>query len=72
MSQYKILGRRLEILGRQKQSSPGGSDRKCWAESRSSSEWERELHKNMLATCSLMYIQLIFIACNIKVFLITI
>ena len=32
MSRYKISGRRLEISGRQKQSSPGGSDGKCWAE----------------------------------------
>ena len=32
MSWYKISGRRLEISGRQKQSSPGGSDGKCWAE----------------------------------------
>ena len=32
MSRYKISGRRLEISGRQKQSSPGGSDEKCWAE----------------------------------------
>ena len=30
MSRYKISGRRLEISGRQKQSSPGGG--KCWAE----------------------------------------
>ena len=33
---------------------------------RSSSELERKLHKNMLATCSLMYIQLFFIAYHIK------
>ena len=32
MSRYKISGRRLEISARQKQSSPGGSDGKCWAE----------------------------------------
>ena len=32
MSRYKISGRRFEISGRQKQSSPGGSDEKCWAE----------------------------------------
>ena len=32
MSRYKISGRRLEISGRQKQSSSGGSDGKCWAE----------------------------------------
>ena len=32
MSRYKISGHRLEISGRQKQSSPGGSDGKCWAE----------------------------------------
>ena len=32
MSRYKIAGRRLEISGRQKQSSPAGSDGKCWAE----------------------------------------
>ena len=32
MSRYKISGRGLEISGRQKQSLPGGSDRKCWAE----------------------------------------
>ena len=32
MSRYKISGRRHEISGRQKQSSPGGSDGKCWAE----------------------------------------
>ena len=39
MSWYKILGRRLEISGRrlkisgrQKQSLPGRSDGKCWAE----------------------------------------
>ena len=38
MSRYKISGHRLEISGRRlkisgppKQSSPGGSDRKCWA-----------------------------------------
>ena len=74
MSRYKILGhrleisgrrleisgRRLEFSGRQKQSSPGGSDGKCWAES------ERKSHENMLATCSLMYIQLIYIAYHIK------
>ena len=29
MSQYKILGRRLEISGRQKEILPGGSDGKC-------------------------------------------
>ena len=27
---------------------------------------ERKLHENMLGTCSLMYIQLLFIACSIK------
>ena len=32
MGRYKILGRWLKILGRQKQSSPGGSDGKCWAD----------------------------------------
>ena len=32
MGQYKILGRWLKILGRPKQSSPGGSDGKCWAD----------------------------------------
>ena len=32
MSRYNILGRRLEISGRQKQSLPGGSDWKCWVE----------------------------------------
>ena len=32
MRRYKISGRRLEISGRQKQSSSGGSDGKCWAE----------------------------------------
>ena len=46
MSQYKISGQRIEIsgrrleisghrlgfLGRQKQSSPGRSDGKCWSE----------------------------------------
>ena len=36
------------------------------AKCRSSSESERKLHENMLATCSLMYIQLIFIAYHIK------
>ena len=39
---------------------------------RPSSESERKLYENMLTTCSLMYIQIIFIAYNIKVFLITI
>ena len=32
MSRYKISGRRLKISCRQKQSSPGGSDGKYWAE----------------------------------------
>ena len=34
MSRYKISGHRLEISGRQNQSSPGGSDGKSsgWAE----------------------------------------
>ena len=60
MSWYKISGRRLEISGRQKQSSPGGSDGKCWAEmSLQLRLSERKLHENMLAACSLMYIQLI-------------
>ena len=55
----EISGRRLEISGRQKQSSPGGSDENAGPKCRSSSESERKLHGNMLATYSLMYIQLI-------------
>ena len=30
MGRYKTSVRRLEISGRQKQSSPGGSGGKCW------------------------------------------
>ena len=32
MDHYKIAGRRLEISGCPKQSSPGGSDGKCWSD----------------------------------------
>ena len=32
LDRYKISGRRLEILVRQEQSSPGGSDGKRWAD----------------------------------------
>ena len=53
MSRPKISGRRLKISGRQKQSSPGGSDGKCGPKCRSSSESERKFHENMLATCSM-------------------
>ena len=74
MSRYKISGhrleisgRRLEISGRQQQSSPGGSDGICWAEmSLQLRIGAQILHENMLVTCSLMYVQLIFIAYHIK------
>ena len=32
MDRYKISGRRLQILDRQEQSSPSGSDGKCCAD----------------------------------------
>ena len=59
-SPARNFGPPARIFGPTKQSSPGGSDGKCLAES------ERKLQENMLATCSLMYIQLIYIACHIK------
>ena len=54
---FRAVKNRVRLAGVTENAGP-----KC----RSSSDSERKLHENMLATCSLMYIQLIFIAYHIK------
>ena len=54
---FRAAKNRVSLAGVTENAGP-----KC----RSSSELERKLHENMLATCSLMYIQLIFITYHIK------
>ena len=54
---FRAAKNRVSLAGVTENAGP-----KC----RSSSESERKLHENMLATCSLMYIQLNFIAYHIK------
>ena len=56
-TKFRAAKNRVRLAGVTEKAGP-----KC----RSSSESERKLHENMLATCSLMYKQLFFIACNIK------
>ena len=66
MSRYKISGRRLESWGRQKQSSPGGSDGKCWAEMspqlRIGAQITRKYARNLLIDVYAFH----FYNCNIK------
>ena len=74
MSRYKISGHRLEISGRQLEISGrrlefSGRQNRVRLAGVTENAWPNRsanYTKNMLATCSLMYIQLIYIACHIK------